>query len=485
MKKNILIIFTLFYCLVGYSQPPKIVKFNDKFKEYDYYAKPSTTSDLTAFFKTRVDTELLSELKPLGKNDYQRRFFLGFKFLEGKIVDVSTNVNNSKLRKMFVDAFKAYDIEKLNIKNISPLNRYEIQLSSWVDGKSILNCSQYVIIKKFPLYEGCELVASYSEMKKCINKKLENHIINNISNTVLEKSNIKGGLKLNPKFLINSDGSLSKIKIKTASRELSEELHRIIALFPKPITPAMCNGNPTGYFYKGYFNLFVNESDEILPKLSTENELALHFKNHLSEKELQNIPFSKKQDEIKLIFSIDKKGKAVEIKTLNYNANKSSYNKLVSIFKKFPIEKLNINSKDILEWYIYTIITKSNNKTIVECSNTAKVEKTSVFKGCKKSKNPTDLRKCNREKVVAHVSEKFDMNLLNNTKLKGKVRLFCSFSIDTDGSVVDVKVKTPSAYLSNEVKKVLKNVPKAIAPAYQNGKAVKISYKIPITFIVK
>jgi hypothetical protein len=126
MKKNLIIIFTLFYCLVGYSQPPKIVKYNDKFKEFDYYAKPSATSDLTSFFKSRIDTDLLSKLKPNGKNDYQRRFFLSFKFQEDKIVGVSTNVNNSKLNKMFIKAFKTYNIEKLNIFDKSPLNIFKI-----------------------------------------------------------------------------------------------------------------------------------------------------------------------------------------------------------------------------------------------------------------------------------------------------------------------------------------------------------------------
>jgi hypothetical protein len=310
-------------------------------------------------------------------------------------------------------------------------------------------------------------------MKKCIDKILKNQIINNISASELEKVNVKGELKLFPKFLINNDGSLSNIKVKANTNEFSNEINRVVALLPKPIIPPMRNENPTGLFYRGVVNLF--------PNLSRENDLALHFKKYLSDKELQNIPFSKKQEEIRLIFSIDKKGKAVEIKTLNFYANKSSYDKLVSIFKKFPIEKLNINSKDILERYIYIVIIKSNNKTIVECSNTAWVEKEPILKGCEKSKNPTELKECTNEKMATHISRKFNNSLLDKIKRKGKIRMLCSYKVDTDGTIVDVKVKAPYLFLAKEVEKNIKEFPKVTAPAYQNGKAVKVGYTFPFT----
>lgn len=492
--KNIFILFALFCCLVSYSQP-KIIEYNDKFKEFDYYAKPSTASDLTTFFKSRITKDLLNAVIPYGNNDFQRRIFLTFRMNNNRVVNLKVNSEYSELNKMFIKVFKNYDIEKLNIKDKSPLNIYVIQLISWANNKPILNCSQHVIIDKYPVYKGCKSVISYNKMKGCINKILENHIVNNISTVELSKANIIGELKLNPKFLINKDGSLSKIKVKAKTNDLANELNRVVALLPKPLSPPMRNGNPTSLFYKGSVNLFINalnetyvdaiiKNKETSLNLSNTNDLALHFKKYLSDEELQRIPFPKKAKNISISFSIDKKGRVIELKTSNHK-NKISNDKLISIFKKFPLEKLKINSNDVLERYSYIILTKINNETIIECSNTAIIEKLPVYKGCEKSKAPSALGKCLSEKISAHVMREFDTNIRNKTELKGKIKLLCIFKIDTDGNIIDVKAKAPNPFLANEVEKVIKDLPKVVAPGFQNGKAVKVPYSLPIVFYIK
>jgi len=65
--------------------------------------------------------------------------------------------------------------------------------------------------------------------------------------------------------------------------------------------------------------------------------------------------------------------------------------------------------------------------------------------------------------------------------IEGKVYL--TFVIDNEGSVIDVKVirGAGNASLDEEAVRVVKNMPKWI-PGKQNGKVVKVQFTLPIVF---
>ena len=59
------------------------------------------------------------------------------------------------------------------------------------------------------------------------------------------------------------------------------------------------------------------------------------------------------------------------------------------------------------------------------------------------------------------------------------------FTIDTDGSIINVKVKEKvNEQLDEKAIQIVKNMPKW-EPGYQNGKSVKVQYAIPIRFNLK
>lgn len=68
-------------------------------------------------------------------------------------------------------------------------------------------------------------------------------------------------------------------------------------------------------------------------------------------------------------------------------------------------------------------------------------------------------------------------------QVEGKV--FIAFVVGPDGQVTDVKVqKGIGAGCDEEASRVIKNLPK-FAPGKQNGRAVSVSYTVPVTFAIK
>ena len=61
-------------------------------------------------------------------------------------------------------------------------------------------------------------------------------------------------------------------------------------------------------------------------------------------------------------------------------------------------------------------------------------------------------------------------------------RVVCSFVVDTDGSVSDVKVvKSVDPTLDKEAKRIIQGMPKWI-PGKQGGAPVRVKYTVPVTF---
>jgi hypothetical protein len=72
-------------------------------------------------------------------------------------------------------------------------------------------------------------------------------------------------------------------------------------------------------------------------------------------------------------------------------------------------------------------------------------------------------------------------NMPNVKKLEGKV--YITYIIDTDGSIVDIKVLGDIGYeTGQEAIRVLKNSPKW-KPAEQNGQKVRCSFSLPISLL--
>lgn len=489
--KNFLIIILFFYTCNGFSQTePKL--FKDKFVEFEYYAKPSKTNELSKYFARNIDYTLLENYKFKDTLKKNSAVVLSFKLdKNNNVIDLEASSPYSELNFVIKRAFETYDLKKINIPERSPLNIYMLQILSREGNKMVVNCSSDIIYDHFPVFEGCETSANFSETKSCINAILEEHFGKNISLDFIKKRKILGNLVLTPEFIVTETGAIEKVKWKTKSDSLTIETNRIMALFPKAKTPPTRNGNPTRLYFKQLIDLEINSANEnyiensIQSKDTTLNpnsELALHFKKYITEEEIGDYIKALQKGNAVISFCLDKNGKMINLKADTNNQELN--NRLIDILKKFPIEKLNIKSQNVLETYYYTIFTiEYNNKIVIHCNENPRIFSESYFdEKCEKSKSPEDLRFCFQENISFQIVKNFDAKLISQNDVDNTIRLVCIVQVDVDGTISRINALNTSPKFSNELDRIIKKMPKVYKPAYWKGKPVKTTYSIPIAF---
>ena len=488
--KHFLFLLLITFATIGFSQT-KPIFYVDKIKEFDSIAKPSPTNDLSKYFRRKIDANLLDNYKINEFDGNQNHIYLAFKLSkEDKAVPIRVTSPYSELNKSIADAFLNFDISKLNIRDKSPLNIYMLQILSREGDKMIFNCSTNIIYDRYPVYEGCESNTSYSEMEFCIKNLLETYVVNNISPVQIERAKVMGLLTLKLRFIIDEKGRVEQVIVKNPKDSLSIELKRILTQFPVAKTPALRNGKPTKLPFNETIKLIINSenkeyiADVIKSKDSTlnpNNELALHFKKFIGDEQLKKIFFNPIVKRINIRFSLDKKGKLIDVKANSLNPKLN--NRLIELFRTFPIEKLNIKSTNVLESYSYTIISEAYPVNVIQCNDKPNVYIAACYdKHCEKSDSPVELMECFNERISAYIIESFDTSVRSKTNLTGDVRIYCSFQVDVDTKIINVKVKAPNPSLANEMEEMLKDMPSVYKPAYLNGVAIKSSYTIPVTF---
>ena len=150
--------------------------------------------------------------------------------------------------------------------------------------------------------------------------------------------------------------------------------------------------------------------------------------------------------------------------------------------RKYPLEKHGINEIDVMASYSYTIITKAMDKLLFQTQKKPITLVSPIFKGCEKEKNAEEILECTNQLVRDLISEKFDTDIRHKTDLKGTIRMLCTFKVDTNGNIIDVKVRAPNPYLANEFESVIKSMPRAVKPGFKNGKPAKTPYSLPLVF---
>lgn len=88
------------------------------------------------------------------------------------------------------------------------------------------------------------------------------------------------------------------------------------------------------------------------------------------------------------------------------------------------------------------------------------------------------------DKITEFVNKKFNNDLGIQLGLTGNNRIQFVFQIDTQGNIVGVQSRAPHPKLEQEAARVINALPK-MKPGMQRGKAVPVSYSLPIIFKVQ
>ena len=112
------------------------------------------------------------------------------------------------------------------------------------------------------------------------------------------------------------------------------------------------------------------------------------------------------------------------------------------------------------------------------------LDKAPIYPGCENEATLEAIKKCFSESVQEHVNISFDFDVVDKLDLKGVQKIFAKFEIDSNGDITEIKVRAPHVDLVSEVERILNLIPK-LEPGVKDGKAVKVSYTLPIVFKIQ
>ena len=99
--------------------------------------------------------------------------------------------------------------------------------------------------------------------------------------------------------------------------------------------------------------------------------------------------------------------------------------------------------------------------------------------GCEKI-TESQNRECFQTKIQQHIIKYFRYPMFaQKNGIQGRV--FVQFMIEKDGSIKEVRTRTPHPVLDEAAKKIISLIPLLI-PAKQNGKPIRVPFSIPITY---
>lgn len=113
------------------------------------------------------------------------------------------------------------------------------------------------------------------------------------------------------------------------------------------------------------------------------------------------------------------------------------------------------------------------------------LEAVPVFKGCDAEKSNEELKLCFQKSTVEHISKTFNYSReLQKKDIQGKV--YIQYVVGKDGSIDQIEVVRGVHHLLDlECIRVISEIPACSSPAILDGKAVPISFTVPINAQLK
>ncbi|RAJ11353.1 M56 family metallopeptidase [Arenibacter echinorum] len=107
----------------------------------------------------------------------------------------------------------------------------------------------------------------------------------------------------------------------------------------------------------------------------------------------------------------------------------------------------------------------------------AEVERVPIFPGCEDTEN---MRDCFQKQMQKHIGKNFNYPEEAMEKgIQGRVNIM--FVIQKDGSIGNVRMRSPDKILEAEAARIISLLPKMV-PGEHNGEKVRVAYSVPITF---
>ena len=112
------------------------------------------------------------------------------------------------------------------------------------------------------------------------------------------------------------------------------------------------------------------------------------------------------------------------------------------------------------------------------------IENVPIFPGCESFNENDERKKCMSSKISEFVNKEFNTGLGAELDLSGTNLVLVMFVVNKEGLVEQIQTRAPHPKLEEEARRVIGELPR-MKPGMQRGKAVPVSYTIPIRFKVQ
>jgi protein TonB len=116
---------------------------------------------------------------------------------------------------------------------------------------------------------------------------------------------------------------------------------------------------------------------------------------------------------------------------------------------------------------------------VIEEVNFMVIEDAPVFPGCE-NQPKSKQKECFQSMMQKHIRKHFRYpEIAQEMGIQGRVSVM--FTIGTDGSITNVRMRGPDKSLEKEAARIISKLPK-MKPGKQRGRAVRVPFSIPINF---
>lgn len=235
------------YTFSLFTKKNEIPKFKKPYFQFDKYTQPNKNSEISKFFASNISDKLL---KKADLNRINDRLLIYFNLDKNNLpINPRTNCRSKEIENLILSIFKSYPNSKLPFQSKSLLNSYTLQVLSFEDNETIVNCSSTISFERVPIFNGCENSVNIVESKTCLNKKLQIHVAKKFNTDNIDYTNLSGKVKIYCQFKFTKTGGVSILNIKAPNPSLKLEAYRTINSIPRLKMPGVQNGKPVNVTY--------------------------------------------------------------------------------------------------------------------------------------------------------------------------------------------------------------------------------------------
>ena len=222
------------------------------------------------------------------------------------------------------------------------------------------------------------------------------------------------------------------------------------------------------------------ENNTIDHNPNPKNELSKYFKKEISKKHLRKATFAPKKNNITLSFFINKENKPFGI-SINSFRSSELRKTIIEAFKKYPLEKLNLDSLNKRNRYSLQIISKKGAKNIFNCSSKIIIETLPICDSCNDLEYYEDIETCIEQKLNQHFLENIDFSIIKRFKANKDFNIILNMFVDINGGL-NIKKLKGSIIFKKPIENAIKSFPKFESAATLNGIKTTWNYNTKFNF---